>query len=94
MSKKLYVGNINYKTSAEALESIFSEFGTVESVNMVNDKYTGKFRGFSFVKMASEIEAKAAMENIDSQEVDGRQLRVSLAIEKRPKREFEDSSMY
>ncbi|MDA3810004.1 MAG: RNA-binding protein [Spirochaetaceae bacterium] len=89
MSKKLYVGNINYKTSAEMLESIFSEFGTVESVSMVSDKYTGKFRGFSFVKMESEIEAKVAMESINSQEVDGRQLKVSLAIEKKSKRDFE-----
>jgi len=93
MSNKLYVGNINYKTSAEALESIFSEFGTVESVNMVSDKYTGKFRGFSFVKMGSEVEAKAAMENINSQEVDGRQLKVSLAIEKRPKRDLDSPSV-
>ena len=93
MSKKLYVGNINYTTSAEMLESMFSEFGTVESVNMVSDKYTGKFRGFSFVKMGSEIEAKSAMENINSQEVDGRQLKVSLAIEKRPRKDFDAPSM-
>ncbi|MBI9099522.1 MAG: RNA-binding protein [Spirochaetaceae bacterium] len=93
MSKKLYVGNINYRTSAEALESIFSEFGTVESVSMVNDKYTGKFRGFSFVKMGSEIEARSAMENINSQEVDGRQLKVSLAIEKKPRGDFDSPSM-
>lgn len=92
MSKKLYVGNINYRTSPEALESLFSEFGTVESISMVNDKYTGKFRGFSFVKMASESEAKTAMENIDSQEFEGRQLRVSMAIEKRPRREENHSS--
>jgi len=93
MGKKLYVGNINYRTSAEALESVFAEFGTVESVSMVNDKYTGKFRGFSFVKMASEVEAKAAMENIDSQELDGRQLRVSMAIEKGPKKARESQTV-
>ena len=93
MSKKLYVGNINYRTSADALEAIFSEFGTVESVSMVNDKYTGKFRGFSFVKMGSEIEARTAMESINSHEVDGRQLKVSLAIEKNPKRDFNSSSL-
>lgn len=92
MSKKLYVGNINYKTSAESLESIFSEFGTVESVNMVSDKYTGKFRGFSFVKMGSEVEARSAMENINSHEVDGRQLKVSLAIEKKSARDLNSSS--
>ena len=92
MSNKLYVGNINYRTSAEMLESIFSEFGTVESVSMVNDKYTGKFRGFSFVKMGSEVEAKAAMDNINSHEVDGRQLKVSLAIEKKPRRDSSPSS--
>ncbi|MBB6482572.1 RNA recognition motif domain-containing protein [Spirochaeta isovalerica] len=93
MGKKLYVGNINYRTSAEALESVFSEFGTVESISMVSDKYTGKFRGFSFVKMASEVEAKTAMENIDSQELDGRQLRVSMAIEKGPKKNREGQNL-
>lgn len=93
MSKKLYVGNINYRTSVEAIESLFAEFGTVESISMVNDKYTGKFRGFSFVKMASENEAKTAMENIDSQELDGRQLRVSMAIEKRPSKREETAGL-
>lgn len=92
MGKKLYVGNINYKTSEEALESVFSEFGTIESISMVNDKYSGKFRGFSFVKMASEVEAKTAMENIDSQELDGRQLKVSMAIEKGPRKEREKAN--
>ena len=92
MSNKLYVGNINYRTSAEMLESIFSEFGTVESDSMVNDKYTRKFPGFSFVKMGSEVEAKAAMDNINSHEVDGRQLIVSLAIEKKPLRDSSASS--
>ena len=94
MSKKLYVGNINYNTTAEALESMFSEFGTVESVSMVNDKYTGKFRGFSFVKMGSEVEARSAMDNINSQEVDGRQLKVSLAIEKEPQRDHNNSPAF
>jgi len=93
MSKKLYVGNINYRTTAEVLESIFSEFGTVESVSMVSDKYTGKFRGFSFIKMGSEVEAISAMENINSQEVDGRQLKVSLAIEKKPRGDSNLSGM-
>ncbi len=93
MSRKLYVGNINYKTTEESLAVVFSEFGTVESVHMVNDRYTGKFRGFSFVKMGSEIEAKTAMENINSQEVDGRQLKVSLAIEKKPRKNSDTVSV-
>ncbi len=79
MSTKLYVGNLSFDTSAQDLETMFGEIGTVESTNLIEDRETGRSRGFAFVEMSSEAEAKNAISELDGKEIDGRQLKVNEA---------------
>lgn len=76
---KIYVGNLSFSTSEETLQKAFEEFGQVEKTIIVQDKQTGKPRGFGFVEMASDEEAKAAIAELNDKEVDGRRLRVTEA---------------
>ena len=79
MSTKLYVGNLSFSTSTQDLEQIFGEVGTVLSSNIIEDRETGRSRGFGFVEMSSAEEAKAAITALDGKEVDGRNLKVNEA---------------
>ena len=79
MSSKLYVGNLSFDTNTQDLEEVFAEFGTVESTNIIEDRETGRSRGFAFVEMSSDEEAKSAIEGLDGKDVDGRQLKVNEA---------------
>jgi cold-inducible RNA-binding protein len=79
MSTKLYVGNLSFDTTNQDLETIFGESGTVTSVNIIDDRETGRSRGFAFVEMSSAEEAKAAIAALDGKEVGGRTLKVNEA---------------
>ncbi|MEZ5428922.1 MAG: RNA-binding protein [Pyrinomonadaceae bacterium] len=79
MSMKLYVGNLSFNTTDHDLEQVFGEIGTVESVNIIEDRDTGRSRGFGFVEMASQEEGQNAISQLDGQELDGRQLKVNEA---------------
>jgi len=79
MSTKLYVGNLSFQTSGGDLEQLFVGLGTVESVNVVTDRDTGRSRGFAFVEMASQAEAEEAIKQLNGKEVDGRSLTVNAA---------------
>jgi len=79
MSTKLYVGNLSFNTSASDLEKMFGESGSVQSANIIEDRETGRSRGFGFVEMSSSEEAKAAITALDGKEVDGRNLKVNEA---------------
>jgi RNA recognition motif-containing protein len=79
MGKKLYVGNLSFNSSEQDLEDVFAEFGTVESVNIIEDRDTGRSRGFGFVEMSSDQEAQNAITELDGKEVDGRNLKVNEA---------------
>ena len=79
MSTKLYVGNLSFNTSSQDLEAIFAESGTVQSASVVEDRDTGRSRGFGFVEMSSKEEAQAAISALDGKEVDGRNLKVNEA---------------
>ena len=79
MSAKLFVGGIAWATTEDALKNHFSQAGTVISANIIKDKYSGRSRGFGFVEMSSEDEAKAAIEKLNGQTLDGRTLIVSEA---------------
>ncbi len=79
MSTKLYVGNLSFNTSSQDLETMFAEAGTVQSANVVEDRETGRSRGFGFVEMSSKEEAQTAISTLDGKEVDGRNLKVNEA---------------
>jgi cold-inducible RNA-binding protein len=79
MSMKLYVGNLAFKTSSEDLQQLFAQAGTVESASVVEDRETGRSRGFGFVEMASKEEGEAAIAQFNGKELDGRNLTVNEA---------------
>ncbi len=79
MSTKLYVGNLSFDTSTQDLEAMFAESGTVQSTNIIEDRETGRSRGFGFVEMSTAEEAQAAISSLDGKEVDGRNLKVNEA---------------
>ena len=76
---KLYVGNISFNTSAQDLEEHFGQVGTVQSANIIEDRETGRSRGFGFVEMSSREEGEAAIAQFDGKDLDGRQLKVNEA---------------
>ena len=76
---KLYVGNLSFQTSSQDLEELFAGFGTVESASVVEDRETGRSRGFAFVEMSTDEEAKKAIASLDGKEIDGRNLKVNEA---------------
>jgi RNA recognition motif-containing protein len=82
MSKKIYVGNMNYATTEESLRELFSQFGGVDSVAVIVDRATGRAKGFGFIEMDSAEAAQAAIQKLDGQEFEGRKLRVNEAQEK------------
>lgn len=82
--KKLYIGNIPFETTEEEIKALFEPFGPVESLNLINDRDTGRFRGFGFVELEDDVADKARKE-LDGKELGGRMLRVNEA-EDRPKR--------
>ena len=79
MGKKLYVGNLTYGVSDSTLEQLFSQFGTVQSAQVIQDRATGRSKGFGFVEMDTEAQAQAAIEGLHDQEHDGRRLTVNEA---------------
>jgi RNA recognition motif-containing protein len=79
MSMKLYVGNLSFNTSSEDLQELFAQSGTVETANIVEDRDTGRSRGFGFVEMSSREEGEAAIQQLNGKEVGGRALTVNEA---------------
>ncbi|MBN1649423.1 MAG: RNA-binding protein [Spirochaetales bacterium] len=85
MSNKVYVGNLNYRTSEADLSELFTQYGSVASARIITDRATGRSKGFGFVEMESEEAAAAAISSLNGQEFQSRELRVSEAIEKAPR---------
>ena len=77
---KIYVGNLSFDTSEDALRALFAQHGTVESVKLISDRETGRPRGFGFVEM-SNADASRAMQALNGKELDGRALKVNEAQE-------------
>ena len=82
MSKKVYVGNLNYSTTEETLNAQFAQFGEVVSTTVIKDRFTGQSKGFGFVEFADDGAADAAIEALNGKEVDGRRVRVNVAEDK------------
>ncbi len=80
----IYVGNLAYSVGDDQLSNMFSKFGTVSSARVVQDQFSGRSKGFGFVEMESEEDAKRAIAELDNQEFDGRAIKVNEA---RPKEE-------
>jgi RNA recognition motif-containing protein len=76
---KLYVGNLSFNTTDGDLQELFGQVGTVQSANVVEDRDTGRSRGFGFVEMSSKEEGNEAIEKLNGQELDGRELKVNEA---------------
>ena len=79
MEKKLYVGNLPYKIDADSLKEAFASAGTVEDAVLITDKFSGRSKGFGFVTMSTEEEAKAAIDMWSEKELEGRKLIVNEA---------------
>lgn len=83
MSTNIYVGNLAFSTTSADLRTLFAEHGEVTNAQVVSDRETGRSRGFGFVEMAQSDEAAAAIKAIDGRNVDGRQLKVNIAKDRR-----------
>jgi cold-inducible RNA-binding protein len=79
VAKKLYVGNLTYNVNESDLEALFSQFGTVQSAQIIVDRDTNRSKGFGFVEMGSDAEAHAAIQGLNGQDHDGRNLTVNEA---------------
>jgi len=79
MGKKLYVGSLSYSTTEDSLKEAFSKAGTVESASVITDKFSGRSKGFGFVEMSSDEEAKKAIEMFNGKDLEGRTIIVDEA---------------
>ena len=79
MTMKLYVGNLAFQTSSEELQTLFAQAGTVESVSLIEDRETGRSRGFGFVEMSTKEEGAAAIQKFNGTDLGGRALNVNEA---------------
>ncbi|MBI1754710.1 RNA-binding protein [Candidatus Azambacteria bacterium] len=89
MAKRLYVGNLSYRTTNDTLKDAFSQAGAVESATVITDKMSGRSKGFGFVEMVNDEDAAKAIEMFNGKDLDGRNLTVNEARpkESRPPRE-------
>ncbi len=85
MGKKLYIGNLSYDVSSADLEALLSEHGSVQSAEVISDRDTGRSKGFGFVEMGSDEEARAAISALDGQAHMGRNLTVNEAKPRAPR---------
>ena len=79
----MYVSNLSFHTTDENLRELFEKFGSVSSAKVITDRETGRSRGFGFVEMSADAEAKEAIQGLNNKEVEGRAMSVSVAKEKR-----------
>ena len=82
MNRKIYVGNLSFSTTEDELRELFRTYGQVQSAAIVSDRMSGQSRGFGFVEMSTEDEARAAISVLDGRELGGRQLKVNEAKER------------
>ena len=83
MSKKLYVGNLSFQATDEELRETFSQYGNVDTVNLITDRDTGRSKGFAFIEMSNADEAQECITALDTKEFLGRNLRVNVATDRK-----------
>ena len=88
MSKKIYIGNMNYNTTEDELGELFGQYGTVLSINIITDKFSGRPKGFAFVEMEEADAADAAISSLNEKEFAGRTMKVSEAISRQTTRNY------
>ena len=86
MAKNLYVGNLSYDTTEDTLRTLFAEYGQIESVRLITDRYTGRSKGFAFVEMSTEEAAQEAISGLNGKQVDNREIKVDNAKPQRERR--------
>ena len=79
MTQRVYVGNLSYSTTEDALRTLFAEYGEIESINMITDRDTGRPKGFAFVEMATEEAAQKSISSLNGKLVDEREIKVDRA---------------
>ena len=82
----IFVGNISFSSTAEDIRQLFEQYGTVDNVNLITDRETGRFRGFGFVEMSEADEAQTAIAELHGSEFQGRALTVNEARPREPRR--------
>lgn len=82
---RIYVGNLNYRTTKDGLRAAFEEFGAVSASDVITDRETGRSKGFGFIEMPDDGEAQAAISALDGKELDARTLRVNEARPQAPR---------
>ncbi|MCW7471241.1 RNA recognition motif domain-containing protein [Leptospira kanakyensis] len=87
VSKKIYVGNLKFTLKEENIRQIFSVYGVIQDLKMIHDRETGNFRGFAFITYANPEEAEEAVTQMNGQPVDGRNLKVTFAEDKRKEKQ-------
>lgn len=85
MGKKLYIGNLSYTVDSTQLTTLFADFGTVDSANVIMDRDSGRSKGFAFVEMSADSEAAAAIEKLNGYDLSGRAMNVSEAKPQAPR---------
>lgn len=85
MGKKLFIGNLSFNVDSNQLTDMFAEVGTVDSANVIMDRFTGRSKGFAFIEMSASEEAQAAISKFNGMELGGRALNVSIAKPQEPR---------
>ncbi|MBI2499231.1 RNA-binding protein [Candidatus Woesearchaeota archaeon] len=90
MTTKVYIGNLAFSVDTEGLKALFSKFESITEVTVINDKFSGRSKGFGFITFSDDEEAKKAISEMNGKEVEGRALKVNEArpMEERPRRSF------
>ncbi len=90
MGKKIYVGNLSFNVETDQLRDVFAQYGTVDTANVISDRYTGRSKGFGFIEMSTESEAQTAISSLDGSDLRGRSMKVSLAKPQEPREDRGD----
>lgn len=90
MNNKIYVGNLNFSLTEDELADAFAQFGNVNNVNIIYDKFTNQSKGFGFVEMETEENASEAINQLNGSSLKGREMRVSIAKARAPRPQYND----